>query len=221
MAPDHRPGGARGATGPAATASLTDPRRNGHAPPSFSGPTAPRPLRMALYTVLTPDEIAAAVRPFGIPAPERVKPEPKGSVNTNYHLWAGGERYFLRLNEGKSEADVRFEAEVQRYLFEARFPVPHLFFAEDGRPFVPVAGKQAMLFAYAPGEEIAREGAGPERCRRVGEQLGRLHDLSAGFTVERRNPYAPARVERWIAALRPDGEGDAEVSDTLTVLAEG
>jgi homoserine kinase type II len=175
---------------------------------------------MALYTVLTPDEIAAAIRPFGVPAPERVKPEPKGSVNTNYHLWAGGERYFLRLNEGKSDADVRFEAEVQRYLFEARFPVPHLFFAEDGRPFVPVAGKQAMLFAYAPGEEIAREAAGPERCRRVGEQLGRLHDLSAGFTVERRNPYAPERVARWIAALRPSGAGDPEVGEALPVLEE-
>jgi homoserine kinase type II len=175
---------------------------------------------MALYTVLTPDEIAAALRPFGLPAPDRVKPEPKGSVNTNYHVWAGGERYFLRLNEGKSEADVRFEAEVQRYLFEARFPVPHVFFADDGRPFVPVAGKQAMLFAYAPGEEIARDDAGPARCRRVGEQLGRLHDLSAGFSAERPNPYARARVERWIAALRPDGEGDAEVRDALPVLEE-
>jgi homoserine kinase type II len=175
---------------------------------------------MALYTVLTPDEIAAAARAFGLPAPERVKPEPKGSVNTNYHLWAGGDRYFLRLNEGKTDADVAFEAEVQRYLFEARFPVPHLFFAADGRPFVPVAGKQAMLFAYAPGEEISRDAALPERCRRVGEQLGRLHDLAAGFAAERGNPYAPARVRGWIEGLRPDGDGDPDVAAALPLLEE-
>jgi homoserine kinase type II len=175
---------------------------------------------MALYTVLTPDEIAAAVRPFGLPAPDRVKPEPKGSVNTNYHLWAGGERYFLRLNEGKTDADVLFEAEVQRYLFDARFPVPHVHFADDGRPWVLVAGKQAMLFSYAPGEEISREAAGPERCRRVGEQLGRQHELSAGFTAERPNPYGPPRVRGWIAELRPDGGGDPEVAAALPMLEE-
>ncbi|HTN52767.1 MAG TPA: homoserine kinase [Anaeromyxobacter sp.] len=175
---------------------------------------------MALYTVLSPEEIAAAVGRFGLPNPERVKPEPKGSVNTNYHLWAGGERYFLRLNEGKTEADVLFEAEVQRYLFEARFPVPRLHLADDGRPFVPFAGKQAMLFSYAPGEEISREAAGPERCRRVGEQLGRLHDLAAAFGAERRNPYAPPRVRGWLEGLRPDGGGDPDVAAALPMLED-
>jgi homoserine kinase type II len=175
---------------------------------------------MALYTVLTPEELADAARAFALPAPDRVKPEPKGSVNTNYHLWAGGERYFLRLNEGKTDADVAFEAAVHRYLDEAQFPVPHLLLAADGRPFVPVAGKQAMMFGYAPGEEIAREEAVPTRCRRVGEQLGRLHDLAGGFTADRRNPYAPGRVAGWIAELGPDGDGDAELAAALPMLTE-
>ncbi len=130
---------------------------------------------MALYTVLTPDQIAGALRSFGLPSPDRVRAEPKGSVNTNYHVWAGGQRWFLRLNEGKTEADVLFEAEVQRYLHEARFPVARLVPATDGRPYVPVAGKPAMLFSYAPGDEIDRIAAGPARCWRVGEELGRLH----------------------------------------------
>ena len=175
---------------------------------------------MALFTDLTPDELAAALRPFGLPAPERVRPELKGAVNTNFHLWAAGERFFLRVNEGKTESDVRFEAEVQRYLSEARFPVPRLHLAADGRPFVPVAGKLAMLFAYAPGEEISRPEAGPERCRRVGEQLGRLHDLASGFTAARENPYGLARVEGWIAGLGPEGEGDAEVAAALPLLED-
>lgn len=175
---------------------------------------------MALYTVLTADEIAAALARFGFPAPDRVKPEPKGSVNTNYHVWAGGERFFLRLNEGKTEADVLFEAEVQRYLFDAQFPVPHLHVADDGHPFISLQGKQAMLFGYAPGEEITREQVGAERCRRVGEQLGRLHDLSAGFTRERKNPYGEPRVRGWIEELRPDGGGDPEVRAALPLLEE-
>jgi homoserine kinase type II len=175
---------------------------------------------VALYTVLTPDQIAEALRRFGLPAPERVQPEPKGSVNTNYHVWAGGGRYFLRLNEGKTEADVRFEAEVHAYLHAARFPVAHLLPAADGRPFVPVAGKPAVLFSYAAGEEITRESADPRRCLRVGEQLGRLHDLAAGFGADRANPYAPARVRAWLAQLEPDGGGDPEVAAALPMLRD-
>jgi homoserine kinase type II len=175
---------------------------------------------MALYTVLTPEQIAEALARFGLPAPDRVKPEPKGSVNTNYHVWAGGERYFLRLNEGKTEADVRFEAEVHAHLHGNGFPVARLLPAADGRPFVPVAGKPAVLFSYAAGEEISREAAGPDRCRRVGEQLGRLHALAAGFRADRANPYAPARVRGWLERLEPDGGGDPEVAAALPMLGD-
>jgi homoserine kinase type II len=175
---------------------------------------------MAVYTELGEAEIAAAVRAWGLPPPERVRPEPKGGVNTNHHLWAGGRRFFLRVNEGKADADVLFEAEVLRFLADARFAVSRLLPAEDGRPFVVVAGRQAMLFAYAAGEEVRTDAATPERCRRVGEQLARLHDLSAGFAGERTNPYGPARVAEWLRALRPDGGGDREVAAALPLLEE-
>lgn len=175
---------------------------------------------MALYTNLTAEQLATALEGFGLPPPERVQPEPRGAVNTNLHVWAGGERWFLRVAEGKTDADVLYEAEVQRYLGEARFPVPRLVAARDGRPFVPVAGRQAMLFAYAPGEEVARDAVDDLRCRRVGEQLGRLHELAAGFTSERANPYGPARVRAWIEALEPDAGGDAAVQAALPVMRE-
>jgi homoserine kinase type II len=175
---------------------------------------------VALYTVLSPEELTAAASRFGLPRPDRVLPEPKGSVNSNYHLWAGGERYFLRVNEGKSEADVLFEADVHAYLHEAQFPVPHLLPAIDGRPLTEVAGRPAILFAYAPGEEITRDAATPARIRRVGEQLGRLHDLAAGFTRQRANPYGPARVAGWLADFAGDAAHDAELAAALPALED-
>lgn len=175
---------------------------------------------MAVYTVLSGAEIADALARFGLPAPERVLPEPKGYVNTNHHVWAGGRRFFLRLCEGKTDADVQFEAEVHRALHAARFPVPRLLDAADGRPFAPVAGRQAMLFAYAPGEALGSAAVTPERCRRVGEQLARLHDLASGLTVDRANPYGPTRVRAWVEALAPEGGGDPEVLAALPLLEE-
>ncbi|HZZ84951.1 MAG TPA: homoserine kinase [Anaeromyxobacteraceae bacterium] len=175
---------------------------------------------MALYTPLSSEQLSQVAGRYGLVRLERAVPEPKGSVNTNYHLWASGERYFLRLNEGKTDADVAFEARVLRYLEEARFPAVRLARAADGASFVEVAGRQAMLFAFAPGEELRREDVDEARCRRMGEQFGRLHDLAAGFEGERRNPYSRGRVAGWIAELEPDGDGDPEVAATLPMLRD-
>jgi homoserine kinase type II len=173
---------------------------------------------MAQHTTLTSDDLAAALGGFGLAAPEHAEPEPRGRVNTSFHVWSGGERLFLRVCEDRSDADVTFEAEVQRFLHAARFPVPRPLAAAGGAPFVRVAGKQAMMFAYAPGEECSRDDAGPGRCRRVGEQLGRLHDLAAGFTEDRENPFGPPRVAGWLDAARPRAEGDAR--EALPLLEE-
>ena len=174
---------------------------------------------MALYTVLPPEELAAVAARFGLPPPDRAEPEPRGRVNTSYHLWAGGQRWFLRVAEGKTEADVRFEAAVHEALAEARFPAPRLRPAADGRPFAPAAGKPAMLFGYAPGELREAAEAGPAHCRRVGEQLGRLHDLSGGLLPERPNPYGPACVAGWLAGLSA-GPGEPELAEALPVFRE-
>ena len=57
---------------------------------------------IAQYTVLDGEQIAAVLERFGLPAPSLVAPEPRGAVNTGYHVWSGGHRYFLRVNEGKT-----------------------------------------------------------------------------------------------------------------------
>jgi homoserine kinase type II len=84
---------------------------------------------------------------------------------------------------------------------------------------VEVAGRPALLFAYAAGEELTAAEVTPEACRRVGEQLARLHDLAAGFPSERANPYGLHRVRAWFAELG-DGRGDAEVEAALPLFRE-
>jgi homoserine kinase type II len=181
---------------------------------------------MALHTVLTPDQLAAAARQFGLPPPDRALPEPRGRSNTSYQLQVGPDRWFLRLvegmglAEGKTEADLAFEAEVMSFLHDAHFPVPRLVLAADGRPWTVVAGRPAMLLAFVPGEPVDRAGAGPDRCRRVGEQLGRLHELSAGFTGERDNPYGPERVAGWLTAVAAWPGLDPEARQALPLLQE-
>ena len=109
---------------------------------------------MALHTILTPGQLAEAAGRFGLPSPDAVQPEPRGRSNTSYHLRVGADRWFLRLVEGKelaggsTEGDLAFEAAVMGFLFQAHFPVPRLVLALDGRPWIEVAGRPAMLFAF-------------------------------------------------------------------------
>ncbi len=174
---------------------------------------------MAVYTTLDVAQLAAVLERYGLPPPSQHRPEPRGAINTGYHVWSGGQRFFLRVNEGKSETEVRFEAEAQEYLHAARFPVPELRRAADGNAWVEVAGKPAMLFVYAPGEELAPGAVTPERCRRVGEQMGRLHELSAGFPTSRPNPYGPAWVAERVRRIQA-APADAEVAAAVPLLQD-
>jgi homoserine kinase type II len=173
---------------------------------------------MALYTPLSSEQLSEVLRRYGLPPPERAVPEPKGSVNTNYHLWAGGKRWFLRLNEGKTAADVAFEAEVLRFLAQERFPAAPLALTTDGASQIEVAGRPAMLFAFAPGAELQRADVTPVHARRIGVEMGRLHAIAPRFEATRPNPYGWKRVEAWIAELGPDAGGDMAVAPSLPLL---
>ena len=177
-------------------------------------------LAMALYTPLSPQELAGALARWGLPPPTRALPEPKGSVNTNYHLWTGDRRWFLRLNEGKTREDVAFEAEVLRFLAARGFPAAPLVLTPAGEAQVEVAGRPAMLFAFAEGEELERGDVTAERCRGIGAALGRLHALAPGFAHARENPYAWPRVAGWVRELEPDGGGDPLVAPVLPMLRD-
>jgi homoserine kinase type II len=178
---------------------------------------------MALRTLLSAAEVADLVRAFGLPPPERVEPEPRGAVNTNHHVWAGGARWFLRLSEGAGESEVRLEAALLERLRAAGLPVPRLRPAVDGRPCALARGRPAVLFEWLPGEESGRAAAGPDRCRAVGALLGRLHALAPTLLPARPNPFGPAVVAGWVAALERaplPGAGGEEIRAALPVLRE-
>ncbi len=173
---------------------------------------------MALYTPISHEQLASALAGYGLPPPDRVLPEPKGSVNTNHHLWSGGRRWFLRLNEGKTAEDVAFEVKVLQFLAAQGFPAAPLVPLADGSTQAEVAGRPAMLFAFVAGEELERGDVTPGRCAEVGGVMGRLHALAPNFRAVRPNPYGWSRVEGWVRELGASGGDDPLVAPSVPMM---
>lgn len=175
---------------------------------------------MALYTTLSPDELAAIALAYGLGAIAEAVGIPQGSINTNYRLETGRGRFFLRHTTVRGPEALGFEAALLDHLNQARFPSPSIERTRDGRAFLELEGGRVTLFHYLAGEELARGALTFEHLERLGEELGKLHRLTASFLGTRENPYGPEVVERWLRELagHPDHELQKVAIELMTYL---
>ena len=164
---------------------------------------------MALYTQLSPEELAAIAGAFRLGALGEARGIPHGSINTNYRLQTESGVYFLRHTTVRSPADLDFEAAFISHLVEGGFPAPTMVRTAEGSSFLEIAGGRASVFRHLPGEELTRAALTPEHCEQLGGQLAKLHRIANSFSSDRKNPYSPATVQQWLYELA--GHAQAEI----------
>ncbi len=169
---------------------------------------------MALYTPLTPEDLALVDAAYGLGGILLAVGIPQGSINTNYRLETGKGRRFLRHTTVRSEEDLRFEARLLSLLHDGAFGAPRLDATLAGLPFLPLKGGRVSVFHFLPGDELQRADLSPEHLERLGKQVGKLHRLSAPLSGDRPNPYGPATVSGWLEGLT----GNAELKETAVEL---
>ncbi len=172
---------------------------------------------MAVHTVLSPEVLQEAAERFGLGPLRATEGVPQGSINTNYRLETAKGRFFLRHTTVRAEGELAFEAALLDHLAQAHFPAPRPLHAEDGAPFLTLAGGRVSVFGYLAGEELTRGRFTVDAAAALGRELGKLHRLTASFSGERQNPYGLACVEGWLAGLRR--HADAEVAAAAEVVA--
>src|SRR3954454_18197308 len=130
---------------------------------------------MALRTPLDEPQARALLETYGL-ALESLEPLPgHGTVNSNFRVRASGRGWFLRLNEGKSDADVDNEVALVDRLRDHGLQTPEIVRAKDGRAMVRAAERPATLFPWLDGHEARPNAKEPESCALVGTALARLH----------------------------------------------
>lgn len=175
---------------------------------------------MGTFTRLDDDDVRAIARELDLGTPARLVPIAAGTINSNFALETETGRWFVRVNEGKSEEDCTWEAALVVELAAAGLPVPVPREAMDGRRFAVHRGLIVNAFAWqagrhrAPGEVSAADAAA------IGETLARMHIVASARprTTWRDGIYQFADIVARFESFRDSR--DPALAHAIEVLAD-
>lgn len=161
---------------------------------------------MGRFTELSDTEIAELAARFGLDPVREHRALEAGTVNSNFRLDCGEGRYFLRVNEGKDQAAVAYEAALVIGLAERGVPTPRPLRAGD-RPYAEYDGNLISVFPWFPGHHLARDSVSESAAFSLGRTLGQLHDAADDITglPEHHGIYTTELIAERLASL-PDGD---------------
>lgn len=179
---------------------------------------------MAELTRLDGDDVRALARAFRLGDPTGWGEVPAGTVNSNYWVEAGGRRWFLRVNEDKTEADVRWEAELLVELAAAGVATPRPSPAEDGEPLWLHRDRWVSVFPWVAGVHRGRGEVSPHDAAELGAALARLHLAGAPLAgrMARSGIYTTGHIVARYERVRSDpaAAADPALVDVLPIIGE-
>jgi homoserine kinase type II len=175
------------------------------------------------FTRLEPADLTQLAGAFGLGAVREVRSIAAGTINSNFELVTETGTFFVRVNEGKAEVDVAWEARLVAALAEKGVVTPPPLVALDGRPYAPLPGaitKWVSVFPWREGGHLSAREVTPAIAGTFGEALAGLH--AAGLAVpeawRRGSIYDHAHlVARFDRFLRSD---DRALAPAISILRE-
>ena len=186
---------------------------------------------MARLTRLDDDDLRALADAFALGEVTAWGEVPAGTINSNHWLEAGGRRWFLRVNEGKREEDVRYEADLIGELAARGVATPRPVSSTAGQPLVLRRDRWVSVFPWIAGSQRALGEVTAGDARAVGAALARLHRAGAGLANRfgRDGIYTTGHIAARAVSLAADPRtaGDpalaaavAEAGEEMAWLAE-
>jgi homoserine kinase type II len=139
---------------------------------------------VGVFTRLGADELASIASTFGLGTLVRGESIAAGTINSNFDVATDRGRWFVRVNEGKAEFDVAWEARLIDALVTGGVPTPPPMPAPDGRPYAPLPGargKWVSVFPWRAGEHLTAEQVTEVSARELGAALARFHAVGSAL----------------------------------------
>ncbi|HEU0029967.1 MAG TPA: homoserine kinase [Kofleriaceae bacterium] len=139
---------------------------------------------MGAFTKLGATELAEVAAAFELGTVSRFEVIAAGTINSNFALDTDRGRWFVRVNEGKAEADVAWEARVVQALAAGGVTTPPPMAGRDGRPYAALPGargKWVSVFPWRAGKHLASTEITEAYAHELGVALAQLHQV--GLTL--------------------------------------
>jgi homoserine kinase type II len=175
---------------------------------------------MATFTVLGESELVELAGAFDLGAIHRVRAIAAGTINSNFELDCARGHLFARINEGKAEADVAWEARLVGALADRGVATPPPLLARDGRPYAPLAGKFASVFPWRDGGHFRPDEITPERAAAFGAALARFHVAGLDLPAEWRRTSIYDHDHLVARYRRVAAHSDPELAHAIEIVGE-
>ena len=149
---------------------------------------------MATYTPLTKKECSRIVEDFGLGDLISMAGVRNGSVNTHYLIETKRGKFFIKIDEIKSEIEVKQEVELLLYLRRQGFPCLQLLKNKVGRYYEDFHGKFYSISRYLEGNELPLESLSQAHLEQLGNTLAKLHLIGRGFKKGVENRFGFTKI---------------------------
>ncbi len=149
---------------------------------------------MAAYTELNKAFLEELADDYNFGRIASINGIPEGSVNSNYLLEAGKGKFLLRIDEVKSESEVRREIDLLVFLRKHSFPCPNPVQDRIGRYYREYGSKCVSLFSYHEGRVLSVAKLRPSHLETIGAALGELHIIGKGYKKGIDNRFSFERI---------------------------
>jgi homoserine kinase type II len=157
---------------------------------------------MAVYTVLDKRELAEIVEDYGLARLLGATGIANGSVNSNYLLETARGKHLLRIDEVKSELEVKRELDLLLFLRKHGFPCPQPLTDRKGRHYREAGGKCVSLYRYYDGHTLRPERITMGQLENIGRVLADLHTFGKSYKKGIDNRFSYERVADLYAEVR-------------------
>ncbi len=135
---------------------------------------------MGVFTVLGKAELVELADTFSLGAVRGFRAISAGTINSNFEVTTDRGAYFVRVNEGKAEVDVAWEARLVAALADGGVATPPPIAAADGRPYARLGAdtspaKWVSAFPWRDGVHLTPDAVTPVHAERLGAALAQLH----------------------------------------------
>ncbi len=156
---------------------------------------------MSVFTLVTPEELAAWLRNYSLGTLLRLEGIAAGIENTNYFVTTTHGRYVLTLFEKLQAHELPFYMNLMTHLARHGIPCPQPIANRANQVLDELNGKPASILTCVPGADLKEVDAG--RCAIIGELLAEMHLAGQTYGAAMPNPRGPQWWETAMPQVTP------------------